>query len=216
MRHPGRSALVPALLLLAGCGLGTRGETLSVSGDRIEINGTPNEATGAKVEAARIPTPAGDFVVWTYPSRVGPCYDLEYPDGERTAGCLETSGIKPHQPVAGRGGPGTSYAINPAAFNYGMTTDADIGMVLHGAAHPAVEEVRIMPLDGSTEPLLFTPFDAPNVEDLRIFVAWVPKAVTDYRLEALDAQGCVLSSQRTMISADRSEQPEQLTGQPGC
>lgn len=213
MRRHGVALLVALALGAGGCAtvMETDGQSVTISGDGIEINGVANEPTGEKVEAGRYPSPAGEFVLWTYPSKVGPCFDLVYPNGDRTAGCLASSGIDPDQPVAGgHPAPEFSHAINPAALNYGAATGADIGMVHHGVAHPVVAEIRLMATDGSAEePLIFKPVEAPNIDDFHVFVAYAPAETKEYVLQAYDADGCLLDAIPTSVSGVESIESEE-------
>jgi hypothetical protein len=107
-------------VLAAACGVidptsGVGAETIESGGGTVAINGVANEPTGAKVEAMRIASPLGVIVVETYPSEIGACYDVVFPDGRREANCLRGSGIDPARPVTGRPDTGSIEGLNGAA-----------------------------------------------------------------------------------------------------
>ncbi|WP_052667049.1 hypothetical protein [Nitriliruptor alkaliphilus] len=72
------------------------------SSDCIRASDGPLSPVGEVVVAGQVETPLGAFVVSTYDSRIGPCYDVRFPDGRAEAACLAGSGIDPTRPITGR------------------------------------------------------------------------------------------------------------------
>lgn len=78
-----------------------------------------NDPVGDVAVAATLEMPAGELVVETYDSEVGPYFTVTLPGGRAAAQCQRTSGIEPARPVSG-GPDGSTEAINGAATNLGL------------------------------------------------------------------------------------------------
>lgn len=159
------------------------------------VDGVPNDPTGAKVRALAFDSPLGRLVVETYPSKIGPCYDLVYPGGRREAGCAVGAGVEPDKPVTGDPGTGSTEGVNGMGWNAGMTTPGiGMGMLHWGLVHPAVTAVTIEP-EGPGSALWFPTRKAPNVEGLAVFVAWTPEGLERYVVAGYNADGCLLDAE---------------------
>lgn len=166
--------------------------TVESGGGVVAIDGVQNEPTTAKVEMMRLASPLGVVALETYDSKLGPCYDVVFPDGRREANCLRASGIDPSKPVTGRPD-GSIEGLNGPSWNAGLT-EPGIGMFHHGLAHPTVRTVTIEPADGSTA-TSFPVVPAPNVNGLAVYVAWSPEGLDGYLLAGYDADGCLVDWQ---------------------
>lgn len=195
-------------ILASGCWSVGAGVTETVvSGDRVVIDGVANEPIGEQVVAAEVETPIGVFVVTTYDSAIGPCYDVRFPEGHSEAGCLRGSGIDPDLPVTGR--PGDSIeGVNGGFRNLGLEDPASpVGTLHHGLVHPEVVTVTIEP-DGSDEALGgFPVITAPNVEGLVVFVAWTPPGLHRYTLSGYGDDGCRRDAEQVALDGNSLDAP---------
>lgn len=188
-------------------------EVTEVSGDRVTINGVSNDPVGEVVVAGEVETPLGAFVVSTYDSRIGPCYDVRFPDGRSEAGCLAGSGIDPTRPITGR--PGDSIeGLNGGWINLGLEDPgAPVGILHHGLAHPTVTTVTVEP-DGGEPFGSFPVLAAPNVDGLVVFLAWATPGLDRYTLAAYGADGCLLDADEVALGGSAVDGPGATD--PGC
>ena len=116
-----------------------RGDSVSQSGERLEIGGTDNAATTPKVQALFVDTPAGRWRIETYDSGLGACLDLVAPDASRQPACLQGTGI---------GGPGPAREfINGPAWNFGLGSPGQ-GVVNGQVKFPTGGQVKFPALAG--------------------------------------------------------------------
>lgn len=212
------TGLVAVALAVPGCGwLGIDDEqgALIASGDgHVDVNGVTNEPTGPVATAATIQTPIGELAVETYDSELGPCVTFHLPEQRKQAQCLQTSGIVPDKDVTGA--PGASIeGINGAAWNAGLVHD-DIGMLHYGLAHPSIVEVHVEVEDGG-DPAVFDVIRAPNVADLRAFVAWSGPDDARHRLVGYDGHGCQVDTETVDVRGRHGgEKPGLPRADDGC
>lgn len=164
---------------------------------RMTFEGRSNTPLGPRVVAHRSQTAVGEWVVETYDSDLGACFDVVNPDGVREPFCEDTGGVD-------RG-------MQPVNLGGQWREGGEIGPVHYGIVRDDVALIRLEP-GNDTEPATFETLTAPNVA-LRFTFVIAPKGWTRYDIAAYTADGCLVHREPyaipTLRQAPREIPPNQ-------